>query len=107
MRIAKYIVTAFLLVVYSFVSNGQNNTIDSLKRVLQTQQEDTNRIKTLTALGGAYLATGDAYLNQNNYPEAIKIFYNSLKIWDEIGDKKYIAGNHAVLGKAYLFPGNS
>ena len=54
MRIAKYIVTAFLLVVYSFVSNGQNNTIDSLKRVLQTQQEDTNRIKTLTALGGAY-----------------------------------------------------
>jgi signal transduction histidine kinase len=39
--------TVFLFVLYSFVSNGQDKTIDSLKRILQTQKEDTNKVNTL------------------------------------------------------------
>jgi|KBSMisStaDraftv2_1062788.scaffolds.fasta_scaffold11295_4 signal transduction histidine kinase len=47
MGIAKNIMTVFLFVLYSFVSNGQDKTIDSLKRILQTQKEDTNKVNTL------------------------------------------------------------
>ena len=55
MRIVKYITPVFLFLLYSFASNGQNNAIDSLTRVLQTQKEDTNKINTINQLSREYL----------------------------------------------------
>ena len=51
MRIFNYTALASLFILHSFVSNGQNKTIDSLKKVLQTQKEDTNKVNTLIVLG--------------------------------------------------------
>ena len=59
MRIAKYIKIVFLFVLYSFASNGQNKTIDSLKKILQTQKEDTNKVNTLNQLGRQFIKRDD------------------------------------------------
>jgi hypothetical protein len=59
MRFAKYIMPAFLFLVYSFVSNGQSKTIDSLKKILQTQKEDTNKVNTLNELGRQFIKRND------------------------------------------------
>jgi len=58
MRIAKYKTTVLFFVLFSFTSNGQNNIIDSLKRVLQTQKEDTARVNTLNQFGVALRNNG-------------------------------------------------
>src|SRR5687768_11888763 len=43
-----YMVIAFT--IYSFAAYTQNNIIDSLKKVLKTQKEDTNKVNTLNEL---------------------------------------------------------
>ena len=40
----------FIIMLYSFAAYTQNNTIDSLKKVLQTQKEDTNKVNTLNKI---------------------------------------------------------
>ena len=63
---------AFLFILYSFVLNGQNNPIDSLKEVLQTQKEDTNRVKTLIKLGSV-LADSIEYDNALKYTNEARV----------------------------------
>jgi hypothetical protein len=94
----------FILVLYSFTGNAQNNIndpfkIDSLKKVLQTQKGDTNKVNTLNELSDklwynynnslqyskealslsgkkgkaiAYFNIAWAFLMQSNYSEALK-----------------------------------
>src|SRR6187399_722787 len=58
MRICKYIMNVFLFVLYSFTANGQNSTIDSLRKVLQTENEDTTKANTLNQLSLALINNG-------------------------------------------------
>ena len=46
----RYVTFVIFVLLYSFVSNGQSNTIDSLTKVLQTEKEDTNTVNTLNRL---------------------------------------------------------
>src|SRR5829696_4014846 len=41
----------FIFILYSFSSHSQDNVIDSLEKVLQTQKEDTAKVNSLIALG--------------------------------------------------------
>ena len=81
MRITKYIATALLFVLFSFTSNGQNKTIDSLKRVLQTQKEDTATVNTLNQLGVALR-------NNGHYNEAMAEIDKALQLAKKIKFRK-------------------
>jgi tetratricopeptide (TPR) repeat protein len=81
MRSTQYIIIVSFLIFQSFVSNGQNRTIDSLKQILQTQKEDTDRVNTLNLLSIALSDNGD----QN---EAMKITDNAILISKNVNFKK-------------------
>jgi two-component system NtrC family sensor kinase len=114
----------FFFLIYLVTAYAQNNTIDSLQKILQTQKEDSNKVKTLYELsqefqdindynaaiqyvneslslaqaikykmgeGNAYMSLGDIYKSQFNYAESRTNYYASIKIREEIGDKR--AGN--------------
>ena len=73
MRITKYIIPAFFFVLYSLVSKGQNDTVDSLKRVLQTQGEDTNKVNTLNAISANYWQKRDPAIPLESINEALAL----------------------------------
>jgi signal transduction histidine kinase len=50
MKILKPLLLLIFHLINSFIINGQNNIIDSLQKVLATQQEDTNKALTLNRL---------------------------------------------------------
>ena len=108
MRIAKYIMTAFLFTLYSFVLSGQVNTIDSLKRVLQTQKKDTSKINTLNSLSAAYVESGD-YITAKRIGDsaltlAVKIKFKRGEgnarlnlVWSYLREKNFVeAKNHTA-----------
>lgn len=49
---------------------------------------------------------GVVYMNQGNYPEALKNYFASLKISEEIGNKKEIASSYNSIGNVFYFQGN-
>jgi tetratricopeptide (TPR) repeat protein len=134
--------TCLLIVCLAFCFSGyaQNDSlkIDSLKKVLLPQKEDTNKVNKLNDLSlvlwkgydfsasmqnaknsltladklnfkkgkaGALLNIGKAYQSQYNYLEALKYFFEALKINQELGDKfnmaysyDWIAYTHDLMG---------
>src|SRR3954466_7093438 len=54
MQIFMKIFLSFILMLSSICSCAQINPIDSLKKVLQGQKEDTNKVNTLSFLGYNY-----------------------------------------------------
>ena len=99
MRISKYIVPVFLLLLYSFAINGQNNVIDSLRRVLQTQKEDTIKVNTLNALG-------TALTNISDLDSALKFANQALALSESINFKKGQAKAYGIIGLIYQTLGN-
>src|SRR5205809_5389244 len=51
----RMIVIIFLLLSVHAFCNAQTNTIDSLKQLLQTEKQDTSRVRLLTRLARSYL----------------------------------------------------
>ena len=51
MKAALKILPVNLVMFFSFAAYTQNNTIDSLQKILQTQKEDTGKVNILIALG--------------------------------------------------------
>ena len=85
----------FSSLFYSFVSNGQSNTIDSLKKVLQTQREDTNKVNVLNGLA---LILADTVLDNKGGMQYAK---NALSLSEEIHFQKGSGEAHITLGKVY------
>src|ERR1035437_1344725 len=54
----------------------------------------------------AYNNIGNIHTNQGNYPEALKMFFASLKIYEETDSKKGIANSYNGLGIIYKCQGN-
>ena len=54
----------------------------------------------------ANIDIGNIYLNQGNYPEALKNYLASLKISEEIGDKQRISICYNNIGNIYMHQGN-
>jgi tetratricopeptide (TPR) repeat protein len=54
----------------------------------------------------SYNNIGIIYMNQGNYPEALKNQVASLKIKEEIKDKRAIAGSYNNIGNIYMKQGN-
>jgi tetratricopeptide (TPR) repeat protein len=77
MKIAslKILLSCFLM-IFSFGAYTQNN-IDSLRKVLETQKEDTNRVNTLNWLAGSYVLMDD---RKNGMEYADQALFLSKKI---------------------------
>jgi signal transduction histidine kinase len=86
--------TAFAFVLFSFTLNGQDNTIDSLKKVLQIQKEDTGRINTLNKLSYALVFQND-FENSMNYAKQALLLAERKKY--EYG----VATAHYNIGSSY------
>ncbi len=126
----------FLFIAFGMLQGmAQNKQIDSLNAILKIAKEDTNKVtilinlsrqvsntdssllfatdaKTLASkiifkkgLADAYNIIGVVY-NQGNYPNALKNFFASLKIKEEIGNKKSIANSYNNIGNIYYQQGN-
>src|SRR2546423_1062491 len=62
-----------ILMLSLFRAYTQNNTIDSLQKVLQPQKEDTNKVNTLTYLSFNYWLAGDYKNTMQNAKTAVAL----------------------------------
>jgi len=81
MRSTKHILLGSLFVLYSFALNGQSNAIDSLKKKLQTQKEDTSKVNVLNDLGWAFIKV-------SSYDSALHYANRALSLAEKINFKK-------------------
>jgi signal transduction histidine kinase len=81
----------FLLTFCSLVGQTQNQTIDSLKKVLQVQKEDGNKINTLNLLTWALL-------DEWNYTQALRYSYQSLDLCEKLKDNPAKAATLGTIG---------
>lgn len=126
-----------LLILFFTAQNilGQNNTIDSLQKVLKTEKDDTNKVNTLNALStellnnhdntkarqyagealflsdkvtynrgkrDAYINLGSVYKVQENYAAARNNYFASLKIDEEMADKRKALQTYDSIGSTYF-----
>lgn len=70
---------------------SQNAKIDSLRNVLKTAKEDTNKVKTLNTLSSVYSRMSNYYTSQKYAEEALSL---SKKINFKIGEAK----SHSLIG---------
>ena len=79
------------MVWYSSGVSAQPNAVDSLKRVLQTQQEDKDEVNALLSLGAIYY-------DENHLDSAIATFQDALRKATTIHDKRSEANSLMYLG---------
>ncbi len=82
-----------LLIVIAFNTHAQDN-IDSLKKVLLTEKDDTNKVKTLDRICGYYI-DGSDYENTMQNAKAM------LALSTKINYKKGMADSYLNIGSAY------
>lgn len=88
-----------LLMISSLVTYCQNNAIDSLRKVLQTQKEDTNKVFTLNAISGKLGYNGDV-------SNAIEYAKEALFLAKKLNHKAAIAQSYAALSSVNTNAGN-
>jgi tetratricopeptide (TPR) repeat protein len=87
---------SFLFFVYMLcISSGysQNKTIDSLKKILQTQKEDTSKVNTLYALSEEFRN------KERDYTMAMKYVLDGLSLSDKIGFNKGRGIAYLIMGQ--------
>ena len=78
MKVVRHIITMFFLLLYAIVSDGQDRTIDSLKKILEKSKEDTNRVNTLNQLSESLGNSGNIE-NSRHYAEQALVISKRLK----------------------------
>ncbi len=100
----KKIVTASLLFTFYFLlftpfCSAQNRSADSLLGILKTEKGDTNKVKTLNALGGAF------YRN-NKYDSSLFYSKQGKELAEKIGFEKGLADAYSTLANTSAYKGN-
>jgi tetratricopeptide (TPR) repeat protein len=83
-----------LCIIYSHEAIAQPNYIDSLRKVLSTEKEDTNKVNTLDYLSRLYWRAGD-------YDNAMQTATAVLSLATKIDFKVGIADGYKYIGLAY------
>jgi signal transduction histidine kinase len=109
------ILILYLLMSFPFEAYTQNNTIDSLKRALETEKEDTNKVNTLNFLSDA-IRTKTYDTNTGEYTHSIFYAQQALnlskkinfergkrKAWKNIGTVYFFQKNYPEALKYYSF----
>ncbi len=86
------------------ISNGSNNTIDSLLTLLKTDKPDTNKITDLNNLSKQYINNGD-YDSAIKYGNTALSFANSIVIGNKKGWPKGIANAYHTIGLVHYYKG--
>ena len=87
-------------------SNNALKLCDQLLPEATGTEKTGGKAKILIQKARSYNIIGIIYDNQGNYPEALKNYFASLKIGEEIGDKLTIAKSHGNIGIIYFEQGN-
>ena len=102
--LSRNIILYYILLISSFAANGQRpDNIDSFKKVLHKQENDTDKVKLLYGLSQFYVAgsCADAALvySQQAIDLAEKINYEPEIFWSEIilGEALAILGNYLLV----------
>lgn len=82
-------------IFYALGIMAQNKTIDSLKQVLSTQKEDTNKVNTL-------LNTRRAFTQINDYTHGLQYANEALSLAKKINSEKKQASAYGSIGLLYL-----
>ncbi|MBN4081792.1 tetratricopeptide repeat protein [bacterium AH-315-C07] len=92
--------------------NNYSESLDYYLRSLEIKKNLGNKRDMSSAynnIGGIYysqgnsaMISGDSIIGYKKYHEALDYHLKSLKIWEEIGDKKGIAGSFINIGQAKL-----
>jgi len=90
-----------IFIVYSFIATAQGDSlkIDSLKKVLAMEKEDTNKVNTLNKLSHLF------YVNNDN-TNAVDVANTALQIAQKTNFKKGISNAYRNLGDAHMDKGN-
>jgi two-component system, NtrC family, sensor kinase len=83
-----------IFMLFSFYSNSQNKTIDSLKKVLATEKKDTNKVNTLNLLSYSYA-------DKKEYANTSQMANEALSLAIKLNFKNGIANAYLNLGLAY------
>lgn len=83
-----------MMVILPSLALGQTRQADSLLNVLETQKQDTLRMKTLRRIAEMY--------TDNNPGKAIEYYERSLELAKKEGHKLLIANNYYSIGFCYL-----
>src|SRR5271170_4309683 len=83
-----------LHMLFAFAANSQNNTIDSLQKVVQNQKEDTNKVKTLTRLSWQFYY-------ENNNKTSLQYAGEALTLAEKINYKKGESSAYSRFGLIY------
>ena len=90
-----------IFIVYSFSATAQNNSqIDSLKKVLQTEKEDTNKVNTLIQIGSNY---SDQEIND----ESLLYYFKALTLAEETGSKQILFKSLYTIAHFYMSQSNN
>src|SRR5215204_3722115 len=79
---------------YSSIGFSQNLSIDSLTKVLQTQEMDSNKINTLNELSHSYLREG-------NFTNAIHFANQALALAKKVKFKSGEANSYFIIANVY------
>ena len=85
--------------VYSFEVHSQNYTIDSLKKILQNNKQDTDKVNVLNALCLEICNTGD-------FDKGKEYADNAFSLSQKIKFRKGEAGAYNNIGFIYYRQGN-
>jgi two-component system, NtrC family, sensor kinase len=93
-------VLVFLFLVHAYYARSQNKTIDSLKRILQTQKEDTVKVNTLNVLSAHVIE------NNGDFKDALKYVQESLSLANKLGYKEGSGNAYYLIGKLHFYQSN-
>src|SRR5258706_11136397 len=89
----------FFAILYSCIAYPQNNTIDSLQKVMLIQKNDTSRVNTLNGIADSYFANSD-------YKSAFQFSEKALALAKEINYIKGSGNAYFRLGQIYSTKAN-
>lgn len=90
----------FILILYSANGFGQDKSIDSLKKVLQSEREDTNKVNTLNALCDKLLL--NTVIDSSHSKEAMLLSEKALTLSEELHFLKGKGSAIENIGRVYL-----
>ncbi len=95
-----YSVAILLFILFSGLSNAQTRKIDSLRKVIANEKEDSNRVNTLNLLGVAYF-------NASKLDSDIVYSNQAKELAEKIGFERGLAATYCNLANASSFKGNN
>ncbi|HTA27367.1 MAG TPA: adenylate/guanylate cyclase domain-containing protein [Bacteroidia bacterium] len=98
MNIKKIVLNSFLIIWFLPLASAQTHKIDSLKKVLKNQKEDTNKVNTFNSLA-------DKLRRISKYDSAMIFAGEALELATKLGFESGIGSAYNTFGNCYFYQG--